>query len=484
MLQRLDPYRVRIHTPGMDTMLFASEKVPIDTRSVDEIVAFAAINDTIEQLRSAHYLDACAAIRRCVLTPDFHRGAGIPIGTVLDCRGLVIPKAIGSDIGCGMRLLVTDVASEEFRHLDTHFDDLLRHIFFEGGRGIALSARQRLRIFLDGIQGLLDEHHHSDGIWRYWDQAQQETDVMKTHLLGRVRADSVFGHEEYLYGSGSDFTYDAQIGSIGGGNHFVEIQRIDEIYDAGTALAWGLKKGVLTVMVHTGSVSIGHTVGNYFSDLAKSNYPERLKNPKNGFFVLPDDAAGTRYLDAMANAANFAAANRLFLGLMVRRSLSEGLRREIEFKLVHDAPHNMVWREGSSLLHRKGACPAYGPSDDADFPSGHPVIIPGSMGSSSYVLRGHGLESSLCSACHGAGRLAPRQQGRKRATTELEKLRIVTKLNPKNLRRDIAVEHQKALMEEAPSMYKDVAPVIDTITAAGMANLVARMRPLLTIKGI
>lgn len=339
MLQRLDPYRVRIHTPSMDTLLFASEDVSLDNRSVDEIFAFAKVNDTIEQLRGA-YLDTDAAIRRCVLTPDFHRGSGIPIGTVLDCRGLVIPKAIGSDIGCGMRLLVTDIGETDFQRLDTRFDNLLRHIFFEGGRGIALSVHQRRGIFLKGIQGLLEEKHHPDGIWRFWDQAQQEIDVMKTHLLGRVPSSSVFGHEDYMQGSGSDFTYDAQIGSIGGGNHFVEIQRVEDIYDAGTALAWGLKKGMITVMVHTGSVSIGHTVGNHFSDLAQANYPSRLKNPKNGFFVLPDDAIGARYLDAMANAANFAAANRLFLGLMVRRALAETLRRQIEFKLVYDAPHN------------------------------------------------------------------------------------------------------------------------------------------------
>ncbi len=360
MLKRIDPFRVQIDTPNMDTTLFASEDVYLDTKSVEEIVEFSSINKSIDDLRG-NYLDEAAHIHRCILTPDFHRGAGIPIGTVLDCRGLMIPKAIGSDIGCGMRLITTDVTMDEFNKMGTSFDALLRYIFFEGGRGISLSEKQRREMFLNGVQGLLEEKHDTKGIWKYWDKSQQEYDIMKTHLLGAVPTSTIFSHDDYMKGSSDGFTYDAQIGSIGGGNHFVEIQKIDEIFDGATARQWDLKKNTVAVMVHTGSVSIGHNVGNHFTDMAYKNYPTEHKNPECGFFILPDDENGQKYMDAMANAANFAYVNRLFLGLMVKRALSETLKRDVEFKLVYDAPHNMVWKENDSFIHRKGACPAPGP---------------------------------------------------------------------------------------------------------------------------
>src|SRR5262249_41997325 len=159
----------------------------------------------------------------------------------------------------------------------------------------------------------------------------------------------------------------------------------------------------------------------------------------HGFYPLATAREeGRHYLSAMGNAANFAYANRLFLGLMVVRALSEALGRAVEAQLVYDAPHNLVWADGDHrMVHRKGACPADGPRADADFRWGHPGIIPGSMGASSYVLRGHGAVASLCSACHGAGRLAPRQQARRGSAEELGSLRVVTKVDARRLRRDV-----------------------------------------------
>ncbi len=141
------------------------------------------------------------------------------------------------------------------------------------------------------------------------------------------------------------------------------------------------------------------------------------------------------------------------------------------------------------MIHRKGACPADGPSPDGassedPFAWGHPVIIPGSMGASSFVLRGHGSVASLCSACHGAGRIAARQQARLGPTSELAPLRVVTKVDGRRLRRDIREEWERSLLEEAPSRYKDVTPVIDTVVAGDVASKVVRLWPLLTIKGL
>jgi tRNA-splicing ligase RtcB (3'-phosphate/5'-hydroxy nucleic acid ligase) len=487
-LQRLDAERICVRTPhDFDITLFANERVFLDPASVDEILSFAALGDTLAELNARGFFgDVPARIERMVLTPDFHRGAGIPVGTVLDARGFVLPKAVGTDIGCGMRLLATDVTEAEFARLGDDLDRRLRHIFFEGGRDIPMSASQRTAMFRDGLQGLLACPHAGEGAWRRWDARAQEADVMRTHKLGALAADSVFALDDFITGSGQAFSRDGQIGSIGGGNHFVEIQRVEEIFDGATAHAWGLKRGTVTIMAHSGSVGIGHLAGAHFCDEAKAAFPHGARRPGHGFYPLAAAGEmGRRYLSAMGNAGNFAFANRLFLGMMAARALSEALGREVEARLVYDAPHNLIWDQGDGrMLHRKGACPADGPSDDPEFPSGHPVIIPGSMGASSYVLRGHGCVSSLCSACHGAGRLAPRQQSRRGSTAELEPLRVVTKVDGRRLRRDVREDWERSLLEEAPSRYKDVTPVIDTVTGAGIAGKVVRLWPLLTVKGL
>lgn len=487
-LHRLDANRVRVHVPnGIDITLFANEQVFLDPASVDEIRAFATLGDTLTALNAAGFFgDEHAQIERIVLTPDFHRGAGIPVGTVLDARGFVLPKAVGTDIGCGMRLMTTDITEAEFTRLGDDLDRRLRHIFFEGGRNIPMSAAQRTAMFRHGLQGLLECPHAGEGIWHRWDADAQESDLMRTHQLGALATSSVFALDDFITGSGQAFSRDGQIGSIGGGNHFVEIQRVEELFDGATAQSWGLKRGMITIMAHSGSVGIGHLVGAHFTDEAKAAFPRATKRPEHGFYPLPaNTTTGQRYLSAMGNAGNFAFANRLFLGLMAVRALSEALGREVETRLVYDAPHNLIWHEGGGqMIHRKGACPADGPSDDAEFPSGHPVIIPGSMGASSYVLRGHGATASLCSACHGAGRQAPRQQARRGSTVELEPLRVVTKVDHRRLRRDVRADWERALLEEAPSRYKDVTPVIETVTGADIASKVARLWPLLTVKGV
>lgn len=487
-LERIDANRIRVPArDDLDIVLFANAEVFLDPASVEEILHFATIVDTLAALNARDYFaDTPARLDRVVLTPDFHRGAGIPVGTVLDARGFVLPKAVGTDIGCGMRLLATDVTTGEFARLGPDLDARLRHIFFEGGRNIPLSAGQRTGIFRDGIQGLLDGPNAGEGVWTLWDQAAQEGDLMRTHKLGALGTDGVFALDDFIRGSGEAFTRDGQIGSIGGGNHFVEIQRIEEIFDGATARDWGLRKGTLAIMAHSGSVGIGHLVGRHFSQAAKDEFPRGEKHPGHGFYPLaPKSEPGRRYLSAMGNAGNFAYANRLFLGLMVIRALSEALGRTVTSRLVFDAPHNLVWDDGDGrMIHRKGACPADGPAGDADFPWGHPVIIPGSMGASSYVLRGHGSVASLCSACHGAGRLAPRQQARQGSAAELEPLRVVTKVDGRRLRRDVREEWERSLLEEAPSRYKAVTPVIETMVGADVASKVARLWPLLTIKGL
>lgn len=482
--ERLDSNRVRIITDtDLDIILFANEQVPVDRASLQEIATIAEIKSTIEALRLTNFFgDYPAILHRSVLTPDFHKGAGIPVGTVLDADGFVLPKTAGTDIGCGMRLLATSLMYEDFSRC-VNLDAILRHCFFEGGRDIPLNEISRAGMLREGILGLKPLPL---GIWRHIDMTQVFNELDRTHRYGSWPTNDLWMFDDYVRGSGG-VSRDSAIGSIGGGNHFCEIQYVEECLDRQTCWEWGLKVGMITVMAHTGSVGLGGMVGDHFVDVARKLHPKWLTMPKHGYHPLPTVGPlhmhGEQYLSAMGLAANFATVNRLAIGAMTLRCLSEALGQDVDARLVYDAPHNLVWSDGHRHLHRKGATPAECDCQDQTFPNGHPVIVPGSMGDASYVLKGHGSVASLCSAPHGAGRLAPRGAGRKASTDEMQALRVVTKVDLDRVRADIAAERRKDLMEEAPSQYKPVLPVIQTVDHAGIASPVARLRPLLTIKG-
>ena len=194
-----------------------------------------------------------------------------------------------------------------------------------------------------------------------------EGELARVDRRGTLEAGRIFGLDDCM-GPAGQLSRDSQIGSIGGGNHFVEIQRVEKILDGTTAHAWGFRPGMVTVMVHTGSVSIGHLSGGYFRDVVRRIYPRTLRHPENGIFVLPQ---GERYAeeaglfwDALHNAGNFAFANRLFLALTALAGLRRVCGDDVDFRLLYDAPHNFIWREERDgeewAVHRKGACPARG----------------------------------------------------------------------------------------------------------------------------
>jgi tRNA-splicing ligase RtcB len=372
----------------------------------------------------------------------------------------------------------------------------LRGIFFEGKRDIPMSPLQREAVLRDGLPGLVAtaEDNATRGIWTRFDPRSQQDDLSRAHGEGRLATRRLFGFEGFIRGSGNVDGRDPQIGCVGGGNHFVELQRIDSILDGGAARAWGLSRGNLAIMVHSGSVGIGHAIGGHFMERARELFPAQVRAPKGGFYPLPIEGPlgneGQFYLDGMGNGANFAFANRLFLGLMAIRAIEEATGHTLASKLVYDAPHNLVFHEGGEwYLHRKGATPAHGAS--APDYLGKPVIIPGSMGSASYLLAGEGNEGALESACHGAGRSLSRgaasHVSREVFDKSTERLRIVTPVDLDSpqirLRRDILEKHTKRVMEEAPYAYKPIDPVIDSVHDAGIARRVARLSPLCTVKG-
>jgi tRNA-splicing ligase RtcB len=510
--RRVDATRLAVENPwGVPITLFANDEIPVEAEAVEQLLSLVSLQGTLEALdeqaragRIAPFWgDEPGRLAAVVVTPDFHRGSGIPIGTVVDARGLVIPKAVGNDVCCGMRLLVTDLTRGEIEPILDRLAAPLRASFFEGKRDIPMSPRQREALLRDGLPGLQETcgDNARTGIWRYYDPAGQRADLERVHFGGSLPARGIFSFGDYVRGSGSADGRDSHLGSVGGGNHFVEIQAVEDVFDGATARAWGLRRGAVAVMAHSGSVGLGHAVGGVFDDKAKSLFPKELRQPAHGFHVIPaagpHGAVAGAYLDAMRNAANFAFGNRLMLGLMAVRALSEAAGRRVEARLVYDAPHNLVWEpeDGSdSYLHRKGACPALGraPAEDSPFGyTGHPVIIPGSMGSSSYVMAGDGSAEALASACHGAGRILSRGKARQvdEATYAgaVSGLRVVTPIDPGSHavrgRPDVLEQYHGRLKEEAPYAYKEITPVIETVEAAGIARRVARLWPLLTVKG-
>jgi len=496
-VKRQTPSVCRIDHPSIDIQLFATSSVRVEADAFEQLFEFTDVARAIDDLRTGapDYLGPDAGIDRIVLTPDFHRGSGIPVGTVIRARNLVMPQATGNDICCGMRLLATDLPAER---LDPHWDAIrkrLRSIFFEGQRDIPMSPRQRESVLRDGLPGLCETSgdNASRGVWKSFDPAEQKSDLDRAFGHGHLPTTRLFGFESFVRSSGNVDGRDPQIGCVGGGNHFVEIQKVDSILDGYAARAWGLSRGSVAIMIHSGSVGIGHAVGGYFMDRARHLFPASVRAPKAGFHPLPIEGPmaneGAFYFDGMGNAANFAFANRLFLGLMTLRAIEEATGHTVGAKLVYDAPHNLVFRQGQVCLHRKGATPAEGPAPP-DY-LGQPVIIPGSMGAASYLLAGGGKDDALASACHGAGRSLSRAAAAHVPTdvyrAEVDRLRIVTPIDPDapmlRRRRDILDKYDKRVMEEAPGAYKPIEPVIDSVVEAGIARRVARLLPLCTVKG-
>jgi RNA-splicing ligase RtcB len=502
---RTSPNTLMVSGVQVRNRIYANEDVPVEADAVIELRELLEVQDTADKMFAAcpEMFKVPPKIHCVSLSPDFHKGAGIPIGTSLACEGMVIPQSVGSDINCGVKLLATNLFKKDIDGKLDHLEPILRRIFFEGGRSIPLSQKQRRCIITQGVANL--EKESDDGIWKYFDPVQHTRDIGLTrHHGGFDTQDQAIGLADYLDRKG--VTRDSQIGSIGGGNHFVEAQYVDKVIEKTTAYGYGLKKNQLVLMVHSGSISIGHICGQLFQDITKKIYKETgLKFPKNKIFPLPNNVPEYKQFWSMLhNAANFAFANRLFLGLMFKQALSEVFGDgAIEMRQVYDTPHNLAWEDAMGyVLHRKGTSPAEGrdlwflgldekTKEEMGVACGEPVLIPGSMGSASFVMEGCGNIEALKSASHGAGRSLSRGKALKhdeKAFREfLTKFRIITPIDPNRRdirgRKDILKQWHDSLKKEAPFAYKDVYPVVNTLRDAKIAKPVAELQPILTLKG-
>ena len=495
--------KLELDSRSCGVSLFLPEGTKPDKKAVDELRSMMQMERTVERMKAegGFFENPDSSVRRAAVTPDFHKGAGIPIGTVLMTEGFVIPQAMGNDINCGMRLYTTDLKEEELERRLSSLLPEVRRIFFEGGRGIAMNGIQREAMLKDGLTGLLETSGEAagKGIWRLYSREEQEKELEYTAFRGSLKAGDTEGLGDFT-GDPHSLSYDDQIGSIGGGNHFVEMQRVAEIYDGQTANAWGIRKGAVLIMIHTGSLTIGHQSGRINQMITKGLYPKGIPHPDNGIYLLPErggmDREWRRFRDTTRNAANFGFANRMFLGLMLQNAV-ENTVRAFGMKLLYDSPHNFIWEreaEGRKYyIHRKGACSARGMEEMEGTPFayyGEPVMIPGSMGSSSYLLRGMGNPDALWSASHGAGRRLSRGEAIHGSDEEfqkfMKKFHVVTPIDPNRSdlkgRSDILKKWEESIRSEAPYAYKDIDQVVKVHEDHGMAGLVARVEPLFTVK--
>lgn len=444
----------------------------------------AAFQDrTVMQLANAATLPGIVGYAMAM--PDFHQGYGFPIGGVAATRvdtGVISPGGVGYDINCGVRLLGTHLEREEVAPYLRDLTDALYRACPSGvgGKGrVRVSERELNELLTQGARWALKR-----GL------ARQE-DVTRTEEGGCLDGADPAQVSDRAKERGCP-----QVGSLGAGNHFVEIDVVDALYDQDAADAFGLWEGQVVVQIHCGSRGFGHQVcDNYVKGLQSAVRKYGIKLPDRELVCAPiDSPEGRAYYGAMACAVNYAFVNRQVLAMGVREAFEQVLAGKVKnFGLfqVYDVCHNIAKFEEHEVdgqrmklcVHRKGATRAFGPGYvglPAEYRDvGQPVLVPGSMGTASYVLVGtqKALELTFGSTCHGAGRTMSRSKARKQVHG--------TELKQELERRGIIVRagSNKGLAEEAPLAYKDVDRVVEAVHGLGIARKVARLRPLGVIKG-
>jgi len=410
--------------------------------------------------------------------PDVHQGYGFPVGGVAATRvrdGVISPGGVGYDINCGVRLLATDLTPETAgSSLESAVHGLSRSIPSGPGRNprLSLGPDEVDRVLAEGCRYLVER-----GL-------ALPADLAVTEAGGCLDAADPGTVSDKAKRRGHD-----QLGTIGSGNHFVEVQQVEQVFDAAAAEAFGLRQNQVTVLIHTGSRGLGHQVCTDYvkvMDQVMARYDIRLPDRQLASAPL-GSPEGRRYFAAMCAAANFAWANRQVITHYVREVFAKVFGEARRPRLVYDVAHNIAKLEvydGEELcVHRKGATRAFGPaSEETPAPyraHGQPVFIPGSMGTASYVLAGTDTsgERSFGSCCHGAGRAMSRGAAKRTVTgaqvrRDLESRGIIVRCASKS-----------GLAEEAPLAYKDVDRVVDVVHQAGLARKVARLTPLGVIKG-
>ncbi len=440
------------HRPGdgSTVRILLPPTLPLEEKAVRQLLDLAAV----------HRPDSSGCVLKACATPDFHPGTAIPVGSIVATSpDFVIPAAVGTDIGCGMRLLDTGHTLSEVESKKDLIVDALTRVLLENGRDIPMRPSTFAALFDEGPSACLDAVPDT-GLW-----SRVDIDRAKTELnacVGLNKLEGAIRHApEALVGNARDLIRDPALGTPGAGNHFVELQTVDSILDRHEAWKLGLTPGRVMAMIHTGSRDVGFFVGGHWRDKARASWPKGIPHPRNGLYALTGKNAA-EYLLAMGGAGRYAWLNRTVLTEMIRATFRDIFGNDAS-RLIVDVPHNVITAENGLLIHRKGATPAH---------SGDLALIPGSMGDFSFIVSGLGNPDWLWSCSHGAGR-ALRRQAARASTYEKTEQRL--SWNCITLRKD-------RLREENPNAYKDVRPVLEAQEAAGLMKPVAALRPWITFK--
>jgi tRNA-splicing ligase RtcB len=469
-LVRLDATTWEIPAASREDM-----RVPARIFADEEILAEISGDLSLEQLQNVATLPGVTDA--AIAMPDIHQGYGFPVGGVAATElpdGVVSPGGVGYDINCGVRLLALPISEADLgSRREALVHEISRAIPAGAGKhgGIHLTPDRLDAVLRDGPRSL-------PGV--------RADDVERTESQGRLEGADPSAVSERARLRGRD-----QLGTMGSGNHFVELQEVEEVLDPDAARAFGLEPGQVTILIHSGSRGLGHQVCTDYVKLMDSRLAAyRIHLPDRQLACAPASSSeGRRYLGAMAAAANFAWANRQAIADGARHAIRAVLGDAVADRTeqVYDVAHNVAKVETHGgrqvCVHRKGATRAF-PAGSTEIPVryrsvGQPVFIPGSMGTASFVLVGQplALERSFGTTCHGAGRRMSRTAARKR-------------IHGRELRRELEARgivvrcpSPKGLAEEAPFAYKDVDRVVRVVESAGLARRVARLTPLGVVKG-
>lgn len=458
-----------------------------DMRVPARALASESIIDDIIEDRSLNQLVNVATLpgiqKASFVMPDVHEGYGFPIGGVAATSypdGAISPGGIGYDINCGVRLLISELQYEDVKDkMEALSKEMYAQIPSGMGKGgqITLTDEQMTDVLTKGAEWAVENGYGK----------KEDLEFMESH--GKLTDADPSLVSDFAKKRGT-----SQLGTIGSGNHFVEVDYVEDIYDSEIAKAFNLKKGQVVVLIHTGSRGLGHQVATDYIRIMMNAMPKyNIELPDRELACVPfNSEEGQNYFKAMCAAANYAWCNREVISWEARTAWKNIFGDEGgELKLLYDIAHNIAkiedyiidTKEHKVIVHRKGATRAFGPGfeelPEAYRSVGQPVIIPGSMGTCSYVLAGTSKSKDLTfgSCCHGAGRRLSRRAAKQQvnAPTLKEELRD----------QGIYVEAGsfKGIAEEAPIAYKDVNVVVQTIQDSGIAKKVAKLRPVAVVKG-
>lgn len=472
-IEQIDEVRWRIPRAGgmrVDGIVYADAAMMRDIRD----------DKSLEQVANVAHLPGI--VGASLAMPDIHWGYGFPIGGVAATHGddgVVSPGGVGYDINCGVRLLACSLTREQVM---PRVRDIVKAMYARVPTGVGASRRD-LRLSPAEVKGLL-QRGAGWAVDRGFGSAADLDNIEEGGVLD--------GADPSLVSSRAFERGQTQIGTLGSGNHFAELQYVSEIYDERVAEAFGLARNRVTVMIHSGSRGLGHQV-------CEDHLRIMVRAADKYGIVLPDrqlacapirSHEGREYLAAMSAAANFAFANRQVMAHQVRESIAAAMAISVEstgVRTVYDVCHNIAKMEtfaaGTVCVHRKGATRAYPPGHAAT-PSayrgvGQPVLIPGDMGRYSYVLAGTDVafRDTFGSTCHGAGRRWSRSEAKRQAKGQS----VIKDLEARGV--VVMAAGLATVAEEMPDAYKDVADVVRVVHDAGLAHRVAQLRPLGVIKG-